>query len=241
MVAAPQVQAKPQDEHALALAHLGDPDDYESLWYAPLRAAGVSVRTLAAYDVHVTWRPDDRKAHPGQTQRLYWRYPIWDEEGQPLTWRLVAVDGEHKRSRWDWTEHPDLIYEPLIISRGSPLIVCGDVLSVWVLASLDIAACTFLCGPGAKAPPSALAQIASAGPSSVLVVDNERGCLPGGAMAVARALRAAGVPATYARLRVPTSVLGLGDAALHHLCGAMGSDRQRVLDALAGMIAERTR
>src|SRR5205823_3083365 len=140
-------------------------------------------------------RPDERHPHPAQRPRLYYRYPVWDEDMLPLNYRLAAIDGEHPRSRWEWEwlAQPDLIYEPVGIVRGAPLLVVGDVLGVWALHSLGLVACTFLCPPASDPPGRALGQIAAAGPSSVLVVDNERPCLPGGGMEVARALRAAGV------------------------------------------------
>jgi hypothetical protein len=75
--------------------------------YAPLRQAGVSASALAQYDVHLVARRNERAAHPDESLRLYWRYPVWDDDGRPLTRRLAAVDGRHPRSQWDGPEPPD--------------------------------------------------------------------------------------------------------------------------------------
>jgi hypothetical protein len=189
----------PRDALLALVGPEGEPD-YDSAAYAPLRQAGVSARALGQYDVHLVARRNERAAHPHESLRLYWRYPVWDDDGLPLTWRLAAVDSHHPRSCWDGAAHPLLIYEPLGIIAGHPLVLCGDVLSVWALASLDIPAATFLCGPSAAVPARAVQQVAAARPSSVLVVDNEHPALPRGALAVVRALRTAGVVAGYARL-----------------------------------------
>jgi hypothetical protein len=162
---------------------------------------------LAQYGVRLVGRRNERAAHPSEVLRLHWRYPVWDDHGDVLTYRLAAVDGQYPRSAWDGPAHPACerlyIYQPLGIIAGQPLLLLGDVLSVWVWASLDIIdvpAAAFLCAPFAGVPHGAMEQVRQGQPSSVLVVDNERPALPGGALAVVRALRAAGVPAGYVRL-----------------------------------------
>lgn len=224
-----------------ALDGPGDPHDYDSLWYKPLRVCGVSAASLAAHAVRVVMRPNERAFHPEEAPgRLYWRYAVPDEEGTILTHRLAAVDRTWPRSAWDGPACPDVLYDALGVVPGQPVVIAGDVLGVWALRSSGIAACTFLCGPHADVPARAVAQLAARRPSGCLVVDNMTPALPRHAPAVVAALRAQGLRACYVNLwTYATCGAATRDGTMVDLVGACGGDAGAVWARLDELQRER--
>jgi hypothetical protein len=179
-----------------------DPHDYESDWYKPLRTIGIEPWVLAYARVQMVSRLDTRlpDAVMGE-RRFYYRYAVFDgEDAQPCTHRLFALDLEHPRAQWEGPARPELLYFGETIIPQQRLVVCGDVLGCWVLASVGLPSATFLCGPRVGPPGYAIGHIVKARPSEVLVVDNQAGTLPGGALGVVRALRSLGVRAGAVQL-----------------------------------------
>ncbi len=124
--------------------------------------------------------------------RLFLRYPVVDQAGVIVTHRLSAVDAQPPRGGWDGPARHDLLYGLHFVLRGAPLLLVAAARHVWRLACLGVPAVCFLCGPEETPPAAAVAQIVDVDASAVLVIDDEEGLMPGGAMSVIAALRAAG-------------------------------------------------
>lgn len=170
------------------------------------RARGVVAATVKRLDLRVVI----------QGGRAWLRYPVRDADGRAFTAVQSAVDGASPCRAWDGPRRPDLLYNPAEIIAGAPLYVVATVSGVWRLSSLPTSAVTFLCGPRAPVPARAVGQIVAGRPSVVVVVDDGVGQLPGGAAAVVRALRDAGLEAGGYRLPpAPSLLTALGWTGQH--------------------------
>jgi len=177
-----------------------------------------------------------------QGGRAWLRYPVRDGDGRACATVRSAVDGASPCRAWDGSRRPDLLYNPAEIIAGAPLYVVATVSDVWRLSSLPTSAVTFLCGPRAPLPARAVGQIVAGHPSVVVVIDDGVGQLPGGAAAVVRALRDAGLEAGGYRVPPASPVLAAlgwtGQSAAYtiaDLADWAGGDPDR-FDALVALL-----
>lgn len=204
------------------LAPVGEAHD--SLCYAPLTIRGITSSSLCLFGLETV--VDD------EAGAIFWRVPVELADGAVVSSLLVPIcdPADPVRLRWEGPRRPDLLYGAWMVAPGEPIVIVPGLSHVWLLSSLDIRACTFLCSPRQAPPPMALAQIAAGRPACGVVLDNGEPGLPSGALAVARALRAVGVMA--GAFAVPDLFHGAFPATVSDWVQSVGRTREAVMSGL---------
>jgi len=164
-------------------------------------------------------------------RRPAWRYPIVDTTGAIVGHKIKYADGLKPKERWDTAKAahaPGCVYNRAGIIGAPTAFICEGPPDALLLVSLNLPACSLLCGTAAPRP-EAIAAFKDVGVGRYIVAyDNDQ---PGrdGAVRATKALRAAGVRAHA--IALPATLGDGGDVT--DLYAAVGHDRDALLRALA--------